>query len=49
MLHGNVFFREFGVFAQNTTESAFLFVFKKCPLSTQTFLHTFWQNGHALA
>ena len=29
------------MFAQNTIESALLFVFKKCPPSTQTFLHTF--------
>ena len=36
MLHGNVFFREFGVFAQNTTESTLLSTFKERPLSTQT-------------
>ena len=36
------------MFAQNTYESTLLFVFKKYPPSTQTFLHTFWQNGHAL-
>ena len=31
--------------AQNTIESALLFVFKKCPLSTQTFLRTFRQDA----
>ena len=32
------------MFAQNTIESALLFVLKKCPPSTQTFLQTF-QEG----
>ena len=45
------------MFTQNTIESALLFVFKKCPPSTQTFLHTFregtsfshtFQQGNAL-
>ena len=36
MLHRNVFFQEFGMFAQNITESALLSAFKKRPLSTQT-------------
>ena len=33
--------QELGVFAKITIESALLFVFKKCPPSTQTFSHTF--------
>ena len=32
------------MFAQNTIESALLFVFKKCPPSTQTFSQTFRQG-----
>ena len=32
------------MFAQNTTESALLFVFKKYPPSTKTFSHTFRQG-----
>ena len=32
------------MFAKNTTESALLFLFKKCPPSTQIFSHTFQQG-----
>ena len=44
MLHGNVLFGSLECLLKTQLNVHF----KKCPLSTQTFSHTFWQNGHAL-
>ena len=44
MLHGNVLLGSLECLLKTQLKVHF----KKCPLSTQTFSHTFWQNGHAL-